>query len=411
MTVTHHPSDTPSQVGGATGTEADGLVLGDRELPFTLPETLPELRKYLQGALEIEHLTIPPYLTAMYTIQAGTNKAAYYAIRSVVLEEMLHMTLIANLLNAIGGRPRVAHPDFVRSYPTKLPYSALDVEIPLQHFSPEAMRTFLLIEHPQRLKDGPLQAEQGWTSIGQFYDFIRKGLLTLVKELGEDNVFCGRRERQVGPEDFYNSGGEAFPVTDLNSALLALRVVIEQGEGLNDSIFDSDDQLFGQERQVAHYFRFKEILTGRTYDPHDTPDAPPTGPEIDVRWEDAYLIDPNASITDYARYEDKAVYEHAVVFNDTYAELLAHLEIAFNGMPRFMILGVPAMLRLRDLAERLYHNPHPDPDKGPRGYFASATFEIDHHQIACGHEVVSAKVRTASLNAEEPVDLSGVEPS
>ena len=95
------------------------------------------------------------------------------------------------------------------------------------------------------------------------------------------------------------------------------------GEGLNDSIFDSDDQLFGEDRQVAHYFRFNEILTGRTYGPHDTPDAPPTGPEIDVRWEDAYRIDPNASVAGYAGYRDKAVYDHAVAFNDAYAELLA----------------------------------------------------------------------------------------
>ncbi|HKR52636.1 MAG TPA: ferritin-like protein [Pseudonocardiaceae bacterium] len=388
----------------------DGVVLGDQELPFELPKNVAELQKYLQGALEIEHLTIPPYLTAMYTIRAGTNSDAHYTIRSVVLEEMLHMTLVANLLNAVGGRPRVADPDFVRRYPARLPYSALDVKIPLQHFSPAAIRTFLLIERPQHLDD-PLRSGQGWTSIGQFYDFIRQGLLALVAELGADKVFCGRLERQVGPEDFYNSGGEALPVTDVTSALLALRVITEQGEGLRDSIFDSDDQLFGEDRQVAHYFRFNEILTGRTYGPHDIPDAPPTGPSIDVRWEDAYRIDPNASVADYARYEDKAVYEHAVAFNDAYAELLAHLEIAFNGRPRVMILGVPAMLRLRDLAERLYRNPHPDPDKGSRGYFASATFEIDRNQIDRGHELVSARVRTASLNASEPADLSAVEPS
>ncbi|MGH3853060.1 MAG: hypothetical protein ACRDR6_06095 [Pseudonocardiaceae bacterium] len=46
-----------------------------------------------------------------------------------------------------------------------------------------------------------------------------------------------------------------------------------------------------------------------------------------------------------------------MAFNDAYAELLAHLEIAFNGMPRFMIFGVPAMLRLREHAERLHHQP------------------------------------------------------
>ncbi|MGH3999334.1 MAG: ferritin-like domain-containing protein [Pseudonocardiaceae bacterium] len=394
-----------------TGNEPDGLVLGDRELPFELPKNLAELRRYLQGALEIEHLTIPPYLTAMYTIRAGTNQDGYYTIHSVVLEEMLHMTLVANLLNAVGGRPRVADPDFVRRYPARLPYSALDVEIPLRHFSPAAMRTFLLIERPQHFDDDPLSSGPGWTSVGQFYAFIRKGLLNLVDELGADKVFRGRRGRQVGPEDFYNSGGEAFPVTDLASALLALRVVTEQGEGLSDSIFDSDDQLFGEQRQVAHYFRFNEILTGRTYGPHDTPDAPPTGPSIDVRFEDAYRIDLNASVADYARYQDKAVYQHAVAFNDAYAELLAHLEIAFNGRPRFMILGVPAMLRLRDLAERLYHNPHPDPHKASRGYFASATFEIDQLQIEYGHELVTAKAHTANLTAGQPVDLSAVEPS
>lgn len=304
----------------------------------------------------------------------------------------------------------MANPDFVRRYPAKLPYSALDVEIPLQHFSPGALRTFLLIERPQR-HDGTSRSPQGWTSIGQFYGFIREGLLKLVVKLGEDKIFSGHRHRQIGPEDFYNSGGEVFPVTDLKSALLALRVVTEQGEGISDSIFDSDDLLFGEQRQVAHYFRFNEIRTGRLYGPHDTPDAPPTGPEIDVRWEDAYRIDPNASVAGFAGFPDTAVYKHAVAFNEAYAELLAHLEIAFNGMPRFMILGVPVMLRLRDLAARLYHNPHPDPHKAAQGYFASATFEIDQHQLDHGHELVSARVQTATLNAGKAVDLSHVEPA
>jgi len=385
-----------------------GLVLGDKQLPFKLPKTLRDLKKYLQAALEIEHFTIPLYLTAIYTIPAGTNRAAYYAIRSIVMEEMLHMTLVANVLNAIGGHPRIAHPNFVRGYPAKLPYSALDDKIALRHFSPQAMQGFLLMEQPDRLDDDPIR-QQGWTSMGQFYDFIRKGLIELVDKLGEKRVFRGHGERQVGPQDFYNSGGEVLTVTDLESAVLALRVIIEQGEGLNHSVFDSDDQLFGEERQVAHYFRVKEIHTGCTYGPHDTPDSPPTGPKIDVRWDDAYLIDPHAALDDYARCPDTTVHKHAVAFNGAYAELLAHLEIAFNGTPRAMILGVPAMLRLRDLAERLYRNPHPDPGKAARGYFASATFEINQQQIDQGRNVASARIQAAHLNTDQPVDLSGVE--
>lgn len=31
--------------------------------------------------------------------------------------------------------------------------------------------------------------------------------------------------------------------------------------------------MFGQPRKVAYYFRFNETLTGRSYGPHDTPDA------------------------------------------------------------------------------------------------------------------------------------------
>lgn len=91
-----------------------------------------------------------------------------------------------------------------------------------------------------------------------------------------------------------------------------------------------------------------------------------------------------------------------MAFNDAYAELLTHLHIAFNGKPRAMIFGVPAMLRLRDLANQLYHNPHPDPEKWSRGYFASATFEIDQQQIDRSLDVVSAKVQTALLNSGEP---------
>lgn len=42
----------------------------------------------------------PPYLTALYSIPPGTNSEAYHILRAVVVAEMLHLTLAANILNA-----------------------------------------------------------------------------------------------------------------------------------------------------------------------------------------------------------------------------------------------------------------------------------------------------------------------
>jgi hypothetical protein len=38
-------------------------------------------------------------------------------IRSVVMEAMLHMALVANILNTIGATPWIAHPIAVPRYP------------------------------------------------------------------------------------------------------------------------------------------------------------------------------------------------------------------------------------------------------------------------------------------------------
>ncbi len=72
-----------------------------------LVRNIDDLRRILQEAIELEHFTIPPYLCALYSIQAGTNDQAAKIIHSVVMEEMLHMVMAANILNAIGGKPKM----------------------------------------------------------------------------------------------------------------------------------------------------------------------------------------------------------------------------------------------------------------------------------------------------------------
>ncbi|MGI8776506.1 MAG: ferritin-like domain-containing protein [Acidimicrobiales bacterium] len=57
----------------------------------------------LQQALELEHSTIPPYLYALYSLVPGTNDAVAEVIESVAVEEMLHLTLVANVINGRRG--------------------------------------------------------------------------------------------------------------------------------------------------------------------------------------------------------------------------------------------------------------------------------------------------------------------
>ena len=67
--------------------------------------TVDSLRRHLQWAIELEHATLPPYLCALYSIKEGHNEEAAEVVHSVFMEEMLHLTIAANILNAVGGSP------------------------------------------------------------------------------------------------------------------------------------------------------------------------------------------------------------------------------------------------------------------------------------------------------------------
>ncbi|MDH6579173.1 ferritin-like protein [Kitasatospora sp. MAP5-34] len=385
---------------GLTGfTDIEAPLAELEQPPFEIPRTVPKLRHFLQAALALEFLTIPPYLTAMYTIRPEANREAWYALRAVVMEEMLHMTLVANMLNAVGGKPVVADPEFVTDYPAKLPYARERVPIALRNFGREAVKTGLWIERPERMEDLPGTGEEpdprGWTSIGQFYATIREGLVRLAER--HPDLFSGDLAHQIGPEDFYNSGGMAFPVTDLASALKAIEVIAEQGEGVPGSIYNPDERLFGQAREVAHYFRFMEIYEERRYGPLDTPASGPTGPAMPVDWAAAYRIDPEAKVSDYPK--GSQVRAAAEQFNLVYARLLLLLDRSFNGEPKQLQAAVPVMLELRDLAWQLYANPHPDPAKAARGVHASATFEITRAELTAAAAELDAGVGAAALLA------------
>jgi hypothetical protein len=120
--------------------------------PSTVIETIGQLQQYLQVAIQLEHATLPLYLTAAYSAKIEANKPSIDIIRTVAKEEMLHLTLAANLLNAIGGQPDLISPGFVPPFPAHLPTGQDDFEVSIEKFSAHSLQIFLDIERPTELK-------------------------------------------------------------------------------------------------------------------------------------------------------------------------------------------------------------------------------------------------------------------
>lgn len=314
--------------------------------------TLEELRRHLQGAIALEHATMPPYLCALYSIKPGTNLDAVEILTSVFVEEMLHMTLAANLLNAVGGTPRIAHHGFVPNYPTSLPYSDASFLIPLARFSRESVATFMRIERPEAT-DAPAQAD-GFETIGQFYQAIGLALRERCEEMGESNVFSGDPRRQVTPECFaYGAPETVVPVYDLASALRAVNEIEQQGEGLQHAeVWDGDHDMFHPERdEVAHYFRFEQLLRGRRYQRGDTPLSGPTGAIIDIDWDTVHPMADNPRLSDHAPECD--VRQRAQDFQRNYSRTLRLLDETFNGAPHRIDDAISLMMGVRDVVRVL----------------------------------------------------------
>jgi hypothetical protein len=337
-----------------------------------------ELIAYLHAAMALEHATIPPYLTAYYSIKSTTNSDAAHIIRVVAVEEMLHLTLVANVLNAIGGKPDLTRPGFVPSYPAYLPDGEDDFTVDLRPLSPEAVETFCKIERPGRapvgerllttadggepsLVSSPTTEKLRFYSIGEFYSEIIQGL-EKVAAADPGQLFCGDPALQVGSEYFYSGGGEVTVVTDLDSACRALTFIADQGEGLAAGIHDAAGEL-------AHYYRFRQLQLGRYYEIGDDADAP-SGAPLSVAWDEVYPAKVSARLADYPAGSELAA--AALEFNADYGAFLALLTRAFNGNPELLQEAVREMFRLRDGFNRLMCNPLPGSD----GLHAAPTFEI-----------------------------------
>ena len=322
-------------------------------------DDLEDLRRHLQIAIQLEHATLAPYFCALYSIIPGTNEESVDVLTSVFVEEMLHLTLAANVLNAIGGAPVLDDPSFVARYPTTLPHSDESFTVPLARFSPATVQTFMRVERPE--DDGAPVESDRYETIGQFYRSIEEGLINLCATLGEDLVFCGDPEHQVTDEVVrYGGSGRLIEVSDLATALTAINEIEEQGEGLKHAeVWDGDRDMFHHDRdEVAHYFRLDQIVRGRLYRRGDTPQGGPTGDTFVVDWDSVYPMRDNLRMDDFDEGSPVRVKMHD--FNRVWCDMLAMLHRGLNGEPTLVSDAVSTMFELRDLARDLMQTPTGD---------------------------------------------------
>jgi hypothetical protein len=311
------------------------------EPTMTLAQEKQALYPLLQTALELELSTIPPYLIALLSIKRESNRVCANLIRSVMMEEMLHMLLVGNVMSSLGGKVRLSSEQIPR-YPLRLAFQGKafkfrEFDVDLRRFSPQAIQTFLKIEVPDSLLSrrralaaAPELDIPGMT-IGDFYEALIAKLEALCERYGESEVFSGESSRQIGVQYYWAGGGKPVVVTGLASAKEAIRTIVSQGEGGRDSIDDDDAHYFDQPEEVAHYFRFNEIAAGRHYRIGDRPHDPPSGSSIEVDYDAVHPIKTNPRQSDYAAGSTLAQLNEA--FNRQYSLMLTQLETAMNGTP------------------------------------------------------------------------------
>lgn len=289
----------------------------------------PTLHDHIRSGVGAELTTLPAYLYTYWSIRPASDggsdaaQVARTSIMTVISEEMLHMALSSNLLNALGGTPCLTRPPYLPSYPCRLLRTVttpdgVGAEVRLLPLSSEAIDMMLGIERPE-------WDPAGRSTLGAFYE----GEIAAHLPKGDDAYLGGR---QIEP--WNNPGpGRLTAVTSHGSALDAIAEIVHQGEGLTKQIHDDGDH------ELAHYWRFVAV--------RDLVD----GGAIDLRT-DVYPVvhSPSVHVSGYS-VEQRAANDR---FNHAYSRMLDALETALSGTrPDVYPVAAGFMRQLHLLADQL----------------------------------------------------------
>ncbi len=308
-------------------------------------QSLGDALRLLQMAVELEFSTLPPYLYALYSIRPGSNDAASGRIKAIAMQEMVHMCLACNILNAVGGSPTLTAPVYPGPLPGGISGGGKDpLIIHLLPFSKPAMQQAMSIEEPE---GGPiefphelaLEAAPEFMTIGQFYHQLDSFLKTLPPSKWSQ----GRN--QIDDRQFL--AGAIFPVNSYEDAHRAIGDIVSEGEGSRKSPLDF-------EGEVSHYYRFAEVF----YDQVLTKSTDPKNEngyvwkgQLGVDWTAVYpaIADPGARDFSKEPPEARAAQDRC---DAAYTRVVQELQRAVSGESGHLGNAVRAMFDLRLAAKQ-----------------------------------------------------------
>ena len=248
--------------------------LAPPEAPFVI-EHREALIYMLCEAAELEHGIMCQYLYAAFSLkqspaegltadEAAATQRWRKKISHVATQEMLHLSLVQNLLSAIGGAPHLSRPNF----PQPAGHYPAGVHLALLPFGEQTLRHFMFLERPEgmdihdaagmaafgralpAMQAGDIVPRpQDFQTVGHLYRSIEAGIARLADKYGERGLFAGPPRAQATSEHF--GWPELIAVTDVASAQRAIDEILEQGEGPRGAWQD------------AHFGQFVQILDER----------------------------------------------------------------------------------------------------------------------------------------------------
>jgi photosystem II stability/assembly factor-like uncharacterized protein len=293
------------------------------------------LRNALQIAIQLELATLPPYLTARWTIKnPDPVSRSIFEIRS---EEMLHFGLACNLLSGIDGAPLLADEKIIPKYPGSLPGGVRPgLTVTLRKLSREQAGVFMEIEYPQA---GPVTHSVSTATIGDFYVAILAAFRAL------NPVLLVNRQLD-GPLGL-------FKIDSLAKVEQAIQLINLQGEGTNASPEETAGDL-------AHYYRFGEIHYGRKLIRDAAGGWVYNGDEVPLP--DVHdMADIPAGGYQQADVPDIAVWELIQRFDDEYSSMLRLLQDAWtHGDGAILGEAIKKMMALGRTGRTLVTKTRPD---------------------------------------------------